>query len=76
MSLQKTISELELERAHNKVLLTKLHEIIDERIAREEDLKRMLDDEFAERDRALERLVTGQDAPTPVALPVEAAAAE
>lgn len=76
MSLQKTISELELERAHNKVLLTKLHEIIDERIAREEDLKRMLDDEFAERDRALERLVTGQDAPTPVVLPVEAAAAE
>lgn len=76
MSLQKTISELELERAHNKVLLTKLHEIIDERIAREEDLKRMLADEFAERDRALERMVTGQDAPAPVALPVEAAAAE
>lgn len=75
MSLQKTISELELERAHNKVLLTKLHEIIDERIAREEDLKRMLDDEFAERDRALERLVTGKDAEPPVAL-VEAAAAE
>jgi hypothetical protein len=61
MSLQKTISELELERAHNRVLLTKLHEIIDERIAREEDLKRMLNDEFTERDRALERLVTGKE---------------
>jgi hypothetical protein len=61
MSLQKTISELELERAHNRVLLTKLHEIIDERIAREEDLKRMLNDEFTERDKALERLVTGKE---------------
>ncbi|MFM2005450.1 MAG: hypothetical protein RLZZ09_1105 [Pseudomonadota bacterium] len=59
MSLQKTISELELERAHNRVLLEKLKEIIDQRIVREEDLKRMLDDEFAERDRALERMVTG-----------------
>ena len=59
MSLQKTITELETERAHNNVLLNKLKEIIDQRIAREEELKRMLDDEFAERDRALLRLVTG-----------------
>ena len=75
MSLQKTISELELERAHNRVLLEKLKDIIDQRIAREEELKVMLDDEFAERDRALERMVTGNTvAPTPAAIEAPAEA--
>lgn len=59
MSLQKLITELETERAHNGVMLQRLLALSDERIAREEDLKRQLTEEFAERDRALSELITG-----------------
>lgn len=59
MSLQKIITELETERAHNGVMLQRLLALSDERIAREEDLKRQLVEEFAERDAALSALITG-----------------
>ena len=59
MSLQKIITELETERAHNGVMLQRLLALSDERIAREEELKRQLTEEFADRDAALSALITG-----------------
>ena len=59
MGLQELITELETERAHNGVMLQRLLALSDERIAKEEDLKRQLVEEFAERDRALSALITG-----------------
>lgn len=59
MSLQKIITELETERAHNGVMLQRLLALSDERIAREEELKRQITEEFADRDAALAALITG-----------------
>ena len=59
MSLQKIITELETERAHNGVMLQRLLALSDERIARAEEMKRIIMEEMAERDRALSALITG-----------------
>ena len=59
MSLQKIITELETERAHNGVMLQRLLALSDERIAREEEMKRIIMEEMAERDAALATLITG-----------------
>jgi len=59
MSLQKIITELETERAHNGVMLQRLLALSDERIAREEEMKRIIMEEMAERDAALAALITG-----------------
>lgn len=61
MNLYRTIANIELERRYNQELLEKLLEICNERIAKEQELCRMLQEEFADRDRALERLIGGAD---------------
>lgn len=61
MNLYRTIANIELERRYNQELLEKLLEICNERIAKEQELCRMLQEEFEDRDRALERLIGGAD---------------
>jgi hypothetical protein len=61
MNLYRTIANIELERRYNQELLEKLLELSDERIAKEQELRRMLQEEFEDRDRALERLIGGAD---------------
>lgn len=68
MSLLNIVSRIEQERALNRTLLLSLLEKLDADIARIEEQKASLEEEFAERDASLSRLIDG-DAPKAAPLP-------
>lgn len=70
MSLLNIVSRIEQERALNQTLLSSLLEGLDSDIARIQEKKQNLIEEFAERDASLLRLIDGDTAkPAVVAAP-------
>ena len=71
MSLLNIVSRIEEERQLNRTLLASLLEKLDADIARLEEQKLHIAEEFAERDASLARLIDGGTVPEPVIQRVE-----
>jgi hypothetical protein len=72
MSLLNIVSRIEEERHLNRTLLSSLLEKLDADIARIEEQKANLVEEFQERDASLARLIDGEAKPEPAPAPIPA----